>query len=107
MHLATFSLIAAAMTVGADARELWSSQPAGYAQMRSSQYILKTGYPVGNGKLGGKSSFTKTWPAANFDELAIPFGPPGAEKVNVNIDSLWSGGPFQVDVSCCDRRYIE
>ncbi|OBT77210.1 hypothetical protein VF21_04030 [Pseudogymnoascus sp. 05NY08] len=25
----------------------------------------------------------------------MPFGPPGAEKVVLNIDSLWSGGPFE------------
>lgn len=29
----------------------------------------------------------------------MPFGPPGAEKVVLNIDSLWSGGPFKSSVS--------
>ena len=29
----------------------------------------------------------------------MPFGPPGAEKVVINIDSLWSGGPFESSVS--------
>jgi alpha-L-fucosidase 2 len=24
----------------------------------------------------------------------MPYGPPGAEKLILNIDSLWSGGPF-------------
>lgn len=27
---------------------------------------------------------------------AMPFGSPGKEKVNLNLDSLWSGGPFEV-----------
>lgn len=31
-------------------KELWSTQPVG----QDGQYILKTGYPVGNGKLGGE-----------------------------------------------------
>ncbi|KAH7137768.1 Six-hairpin glycosidase-like protein [Dactylonectria macrodidyma] len=78
----TISMVLAvlAFVASADAKELWSSKPAGYASMRSSQYLLKTGFPVGNGKLG-----------------AIPFGSPGAEKVNLNVDSLWSGGPFEVE----------
>lgn len=28
----------------------------------------------------------------------MPFGAPGAEKLIVNVDSLWSGGPFSVSV---------
>jgi alpha-L-fucosidase 2 len=28
----------------------------------------------------------------------MPFGAPGAEKIVLNIDSLWSGGPFQSSV---------
>ncbi|KAJ0299067.1 hypothetical protein COL5a_007575 [Colletotrichum fioriniae] len=61
-----------------EARSLWSSIPATYGDSSSDTYLLKTGYPIGNGKLG-----------------AIPFGPPHAEKVNLNIDSLWAGGPFE------------
>jgi len=30
--------------------------------------------------------------------VAMPFGAPGFDKVNLNVDSLWSGGPFQSDV---------
>lgn len=29
----------------------------------------------------------------------MPFGEAGTEKINLNYDDLWSGGPFQVDVS--------
>ncbi|KAJ5016346.1 Alpha-fucosidase A [Colletotrichum sp. SAR 10_99] len=60
-----------------EARSFWSSVPATFGDRDGDGYILKTGYPVGNGKLG-----------------AIPFGPPGSEKVNLNVDSLWAGGPF-------------
>lgn len=31
--------------------------------------------------------------------IAIPFGPPGLEKVSLNVDSLWTGGPFDTSVS--------
>ncbi|KAI1313178.1 Six-hairpin glycosidase-like protein [Xylaria venustula] len=61
-----------------DAKSLWSTSPAGYGPSDSDNYILKTGYPVGNGKLG-----------------VISFGPPGSEKLSLNVDSLWSGGPFE------------
>ncbi|KAL5314437.1 hypothetical protein ACEPPN_017077 [Leptodophora sp. 'Broadleaf-Isolate-01'] len=39
---------------------------------------MQQAYPIGNGKLG-----------------AMPFGSPGSEQVNLNIDSLWWGGPFE------------
>jgi hypothetical protein len=29
----------------------------------------------------------------------MPFGEAGTEKINLNYDDLWTGGPFQVDVS--------
>jgi hypothetical protein len=38
------------------ARSLWSAQPATYAPQSSDETILKTTYPIGNGRLGGKSS---------------------------------------------------
>ncbi|KAI1822996.1 Six-hairpin glycosidase-like protein [Xylaria intraflava] len=61
-----------------EAKSLWSTKPGAYGPSDSDDYILKSGYPIGNGKLG-----------------VISFGPPAAEKLNLNVDSLWSGGPFQ------------
>ncbi|KAI1128643.1 Six-hairpin glycosidase-like protein [Nemania abortiva] len=61
-----------------DAKSLWSSSPAGYGPDDSDNYLLKTGYPIGNGKLG-----------------IISFGAPSSEKLSLNVDSLWSGGPFE------------
>ncbi|KAL4977124.1 alpha-fucosidase A [Aspergillus desertorum] len=61
-------------------KALRSSSPATYGTTDGNDYILKTGYLIGNGKLG-----------------VIPFGSPGAEKLNLNVDSLWSGGPFEVE----------
>ncbi|KAI0445071.1 Six-hairpin glycosidase-like protein [Xylaria telfairii] len=61
-----------------DAKSFWSKSPAGYGPDDSDNYVLKTGYPVGNGKLG-----------------VISFGAPEAESLNLNVDSLWSGGPFE------------
>ncbi|KUI72100.1 Alpha-fucosidase A [Cytospora mali] len=57
-------------------KSLWSTVPATYGD--DDEYILKTAYLLGNGKLG-----------------AIPFGPPGEETIVLNLDSLWSGGPFE------------
>lgn len=52
---------------------LWASTAASYND------VIRQGFLVGNGRLGG-----------------MPFTAlPGFEKVNLNVDSLWSGGPFQ------------
>ncbi|KAJ2987284.1 hypothetical protein NUW58_g4591 [Xylaria curta] len=77
------STLVAAFIVGgclgpSNAKSLWSRSPAGYGPDNSNEYLLKTGYPVGNGKLG-----------------VISFGAPVSEKLNLNVDSLWSGGPFE------------
>lgn len=71
---------AAALASLAEARSLWSTRPAthGFRGSHDDGYILKTAYLLGNGRLG-----------------AMPFGPPGAERLVVNVDSLWSGGPFE------------
>ncbi|KAF4635120.1 hypothetical protein G7Y89_g2977 [Cudoniella acicularis] len=60
------------MTSSVKGKSLWSSTPASWAD------VIRQTYPIGNGRLG-----------------AMPSGPPGAESVVLNIDSLWSGGPFQ------------
>ncbi|KAL8346022.1 hypothetical protein RB598_000095 [Gaeumannomyces tritici] len=71
---------AAALAGLAEARSLWSTRPATHGSRGSHDdgYVLKTAYLLGNGRLG-----------------AMPFGPPGAERLVFNVDSLWSGGPFQ------------
>ncbi|KAF2825648.1 glycoside hydrolase family 95 protein-like protein [Ophiobolus disseminans] len=55
------------------AKSLWSGSPA------TASDIIRTAYPLGNGRLG-----------------AMPFGPAGSETLNINVDSLWSGGPFEI-----------
>ncbi|KAF2682901.1 glycoside hydrolase family 95 protein [Lentithecium fluviatile CBS 122367] len=57
----------------AHAKYFWSTAPS------SASDIIRTAYPLGNGRLG-----------------AMPFGLPGSEALNINLDSLWSGGPFEV-----------
>lgn len=54
------------------AKIIWSTTP-------STADIIQTSYPLGNGRLG-----------------ALAYGVPGAEILSLNVDSLWSGGPFQV-----------
>lgn len=58
------------------AKSLWSTSPA------TATDIIRSAYPLGNGRLG-----------------ALSFGPAGSETLNLNVDSLWSGGPFDVSVS--------
>lgn len=55
-----------------EAKSLWSTTPANFSD------IIRTAYTVGNGRLA-----------------ALPFGEAGHEKLNLNVDSLWSGGPFE------------
>lgn len=68
----SFVLVTCYFSVFTMAKGLWSSSPASYSS------IIRQAYPIGNGRLG-----------------LLPFGNPGAEKLNLNIDSLWSGGPFE------------
>lgn len=56
----------------ASAKSLWSSSPASNASD-----IIRHAYPIGNGRLA-----------------ALGFGEAGSEKLTLNRDSLWSGGPF-------------
>lgn len=35
-------------------RSFWSSDPASHGNRESDDYVLKTTYPLGNGRLGGK-----------------------------------------------------
>ena len=48
------ALVACSAFGSAAARSLWSSKPATHAYRASDDYLLKTAYPVGNGKLGGE-----------------------------------------------------
>ncbi|KAJ4371828.1 hypothetical protein N0V86_008382 [Didymella sp. IMI 355093] len=57
----------------ATAKSLWSTVPA------NGSDIIRTAYPLGNGRLG-----------------ALHHGGPLAEILTLNIDTLWSGGPFEV-----------
>ena len=54
------------------AKWLWSSTPA------STTDVEQQAFPLGNGRLG-----------------FMPAGEPGAESINLNLDSLWTGGPFE------------
>ena len=84
----------------AEARSLWSSVPATHDDQSSAGYLFKTGYPVGNGRLGGKQKYIRDACATMLTIIrAVLFGLPGAEKAALNIDSLWSGGPFENQVS--------
>lgn len=53
-------------------KSLRSTVPANFST------IVQTAYPIGNGRLA-----------------ALPFGNPGQEKLSLNRDKLWTGGPFE------------
>lgn len=72
MKLST-TLVAACSLFGlTNAKGFWASTPATFSN------VIKQAYLIGNGKLGG-----------------MVFGSAGAEKIAINIDSLWTGGPFE------------
>lgn len=81
--------------VFADAKVLWSSQPAPYSD------LIQYAYPLGNGQLAGRprTVSSRMWCSAD-PSIAWPFGNAGQETLNLNRDSLWSGGPFE------DPNYI-
>lgn len=99
----------------AEARSFWASSPATFNTDQSTdENLIKSGYPLGNGKLGGiifshapctpntlsvHLPLGESYTDDDHDgSTAIPFGEPGAEKIALNIDSLWSGGPFESSV---------
>lgn len=43
-------------TAAVQARSLWSSIPAAFGPKESDDWIMKTAYPIGNGRLGGTYS---------------------------------------------------
>ena len=65
--LLVLSLLARAL-----AKNLWSATPV------NANDFIREAYPLGNGRLG-----------------VLPAGIPGNDVVNINLDSLWYGGPFQ------------
>ncbi|KAE8347155.1 hypothetical protein BDV24DRAFT_174697 [Aspergillus arachidicola] len=67
------ALVLLGMSSLATATSLWSSEAASWDTTNEA-------FTLGNGKLG-----------------VMPFGEPGAEKLNLNHDELWEGGPFEVD----------
>lgn len=85
--------VAANLFVAAQGKELWSSQPA------TTSDFIRTAYLLGNGKLGGKGRlFLHCAARTRADWLAMPLGAIGSDYVNLNVDSLWSGGPFENSV---------
>ncbi|EUC49538.1 glycoside hydrolase family 95 protein [Bipolaris oryzae ATCC 44560] len=65
--------VISALIHGTSAKLIWSTSPA------NTSDVIRTALPVGNGRLA-----------------AMPIGPPSAEALTLNLDSLWSGGPFEV-----------
>jgi len=85
MRLSRFETLLATCGLidSSNAKSLWSTIPA------NGSDIIRTTYPLGNGRLG-----------------AMPIGPPGAETLTLNLDTLWSGGPFNASVSSADSVLV-
>ena len=92
--LSAVLLLAAALQTSA--RGLWSSKPAQY----DNDNVITQAYPVGNGRLAGR--FIDRFAKYRLTISAMPYGSPGTEVINLNIDSLWSGGPFGAEV----KRFV-
>ncbi|KAF2264823.1 hypothetical protein CC78DRAFT_516345 [Lojkania enalia] len=75
MFLVCWYLVLALLATSSCSKILWSSSP-----VTDYSNIIQETYLLGNGKIG-----------------AMPFGRPGEEKIVLNVDSLWSGGPFSVE----------
>lgn len=70
---------------------MWSSKAASWDTTNEA-------FALGNGKLGGMfMSLVSKYFLLTL--TVMPFGEPGAEKLNLNHDELWEGGPFEIDVS--------
>lgn len=41
---------------------------------------------------------------ARLSHVAMPVGAPGNEQLVLNVDSLWSGGPFETEVGRGDLQ---
>jgi alpha-L-fucosidase 2 len=52
----SIGLVALCLIEAVNAKSFWSSKPATFGTDKDAEYILKTAYPVGNGKLGGKQA---------------------------------------------------
>lgn len=52
-NMGVWTFLPAAFFGLAAGRSLWSSRPASYGDRSTDDYILKSAYPLGNGKLGG------------------------------------------------------
>lgn len=74
--LPVFLILFCGLASPISAKSLWSTVPA------DSHDLIRTAFPLGNGRLG-----------------AMPFGPAGSETITLNLDRLWSGGPFEASVS--------
>lgn len=86
----------------AAAKSLWSDSPGDYSS------FISTAFPLGNGRLGG-SYFDQTskgyYGRILKCSLAMPVGSYDKEIVNLNVDSLWRGGPFESPVrGACKTR---
>lgn len=77
-------------------KSLWSEKPGTYED------LITTAYPLGNGALGGRVLFNSN--TNSNITTAMPLGAYGKEIVNLNIDSLWRGGPFESSVRTNSMR---
>ncbi|KAI4729985.1 glycoside hydrolase family 95 protein [Aureobasidium sp. EXF-10728] len=78
------------LTQSSHAKSLWATEPA-----NNFTDIIRTAYPIGNGRIAGIVQLYHISQDLTNLATALPFGDPGHEKLSLNVDSLWSGGPFE------------
>lgn len=83
---------------------IWFTSPG-----RGFEFWADDWLPVGNGYLAGQSSdMFSTDLASDLVPTAMVNGRTAQEVTQLNIESLWSGGPFQDPVSsyASERRHV-
>ena len=98
------AVVAAPPGFPASGNGMWYNAPSGVGTW-SEDWL-----PIGNGFLGGKCAFVVSIPVYALITLCIAMlaGQTVTELTQLNIESLWSGGPFQDPVrhplnTCCSH----
>lgn len=83
-----------------EAKTLWSSKPADAGPREGPEYILKSAYPIGNGRLGGESLFRRcSTLRVSFSRVKVFETSPKTDLM-LRSYALWGSWISRVDVEC-------
>ncbi len=90
--LAAEAQISGSATAPAEPLSLWYRQPAGNQQPTGD--TQQGGRRGGGGRGGGSSAWLEALPVGNGRIGAMVFGGVNRERIQLNEDTLWGGGPY-------------